>query len=128
MVNKLFGIKMGMTRYFLEEGKSSPVTVLQIGPCVVTQKKTTEKEGYNAIQVGYGPRKEKRVNKPLRGHFKASGNACFSYLKEIRVEDPGDTNYLESDLVDRLRFIEENEIINNSFTLTFNITKLCREK
>ncbi|MBW1816451.1 MAG: 50S ribosomal protein L3 [Deltaproteobacteria bacterium] len=89
MVNKLFGIKMGMTRYFLEEGKSSPVTVLQIGPCVVTQKKTTEKEGYNAIQVGYGPRKEKRVNKPLRGHFKASGNACFSYLKEIRVEDPG---------------------------------------
>ena len=88
MVNKLFGTKIGMTRYFLEEGKSSPVTVLQIGPCVVTQRKTIEKEGYNAIQVGYGVQKEKRVNKPLRGHFKAGGATCFSHLREIRVEDP----------------------------------------
>ena len=54
MVDKLFGQKVGMTRHFVEEGKSVPVTVLKVGPCVVIQKKTLENEGYNAIQVGYG--------------------------------------------------------------------------
>ena len=74
-----------MTRYFLEEGNSVPVTVLKIGPCVVIQKKTVEKEGYNAIQVGYGSKKSGRVNKPLQGHFKAAGDQSFSFLNEIRV-------------------------------------------
>jgi len=87
MVNKLFGKKIGMTRYFLEGGKSEPVTVVKIGPCVVTQKKTIEKEGYNAIQIGFGPKDEKRTNKPLKGHFDASGGRCFSYLNEVRVDD-----------------------------------------
>jgi large subunit ribosomal protein L3 len=90
MVDKLFGQKVGMTRHFVEEGKSVPVTVLKVGPCVVIQKKTLENEGYNAIQVGYGAQKESRVNKPLQGHFKAAGQECFAYLKEIRVDDPGD--------------------------------------
>ena len=88
MVNKLFGKKLGMTQYFLGEGNSCPVTVLQIGPCVVTQKKTQEKEGYNAIQVGFSPEKEKRLNKPLQGHFKAAGKGGFSVAREIRVDDP----------------------------------------
>ena len=88
MVSKLFGKKLGMTRHFLEEGKSVPVTVLKVGPCVVIQKKSNEKEGYGAIQVGCEAQKEIRVNKPLRGHFKASGSGCFAYLKEIRVDDP----------------------------------------
>ncbi|MBE9569896.1 MAG: 50S ribosomal protein L3 [Proteobacteria bacterium] len=88
MVNKLFGRKLGMTQHFLEEGKSVPVTVLKIGPCVVTQKKTVEKEGYNAIQVGYEPKKESRVNKPLRGHFRAAGERYFAHLNEIRIDDP----------------------------------------
>jgi large subunit ribosomal protein L3 len=90
MVDKLFGQKMGMTRHFVEEGMSVPVTVLKVGPCVVIQKKTLEKEGYNAIQVGYGAQKERRVNKPLLGHFNAAGKGCFRYLKEIRVDDPGE--------------------------------------
>lgn len=88
MVNKLFGKKLGMTQYFLGDGNSCPVTVLQVGPCVVTQKKTEEKEGYNAIQVGYEPQKEKRLNKPLQGHFKAAGKGGFRVAREIRVEDP----------------------------------------
>jgi large subunit ribosomal protein L3 len=88
MVKKLFGKKLGMTRHFLEEGRSVPVTVLKIGPCFVIQKKTIEKDGYNAIQIGYGPQKENRVNKPLRGHFKAAGERYFTHLKEIRVNDP----------------------------------------
>ena len=87
MVNKLFGKKIGMTRYFLEGGKSEPVTVVKIGPCVVTQKKTLEKEGYNAIQIGFGSKDEKRTNKPLKGHFEASGGKCFSHLNEVRVDD-----------------------------------------
>jgi len=92
MVKKLFGKKMGMTRYFLEEGKSVPVTVLKVGPCVVIQKKTREKEGYNAIQVGYGYQKESRVNKPRLGHFKSVGAGCFAHIKEIRIEDPESFN------------------------------------
>lgn len=88
MVKKLFGKKLGMTRYFLEEGKSIPVTVLEVGPCIVLQKKTREKEGYNAIQIGYGSQKENRVNKPLSGHFKKAGPGCFAHVKEIRIEDP----------------------------------------
>jgi len=87
MVNKLFGKKLGMTRIFLDEGNSVPVTVLKVGPCVVLQKKTREKDGYDAIQVGYEPRKEIRVNKPLKGHFTAAGKGCFTYLREIHVED-----------------------------------------
>ncbi|RLC28322.1 MAG: 50S ribosomal protein L3 [Deltaproteobacteria bacterium] len=88
MVNKLYGKKVGMSRFFLEEGKSVPVSILKVGPCVVLQKKTREKEGYNALQVGFEPRKESRVNKPLRGHFAAAGSGCFAYLREIRVDDP----------------------------------------
>jgi large subunit ribosomal protein L3 len=87
MVNKLIGKKLGMTRIFLDEGKSIPVTVLKVGPCVVLQKKTREKDGYDAIQVGYEPRKETRVNKPLKGHFEAAAKGCFAHIKEIRVEN-----------------------------------------
>lgn len=87
MVNKILGKKLGMTRYFLEGGSSVPVTVLQVGPCVVVQKKTREKEGYDAIQVGFVPKKEARANGPERGHVKASGGRSFSRLREIRVDD-----------------------------------------
>ena len=87
MVNKLIGKKIGMSRYFLDEGKSVPVTLLEVGPCVVVQRKTVANEGYNALQVGYKPQKENRINQPLRGHFKASGAGFFVDLKEIRVDD-----------------------------------------
>jgi large subunit ribosomal protein L3 len=89
MINKLFGRKIGMTSYFLDEGRSVPATVLKVGPCVVVQKKTLEKEGYNALQVGCSPKKESRINKPLKGHFKAVGDRYFSQLRELRIDDPG---------------------------------------
>lgn len=88
MVNKLFGKKLGMTSYFLEDGGSVPVTVLKVGPCVVIQKKTREREGYDALKMGYGPKKESRVNKPLKGQFKDVGGRFFTTLREIRVDDP----------------------------------------
>ena len=79
-----------MTRYFLEEGKSFPVTILEAGPCVVIQKKTKAKDGYEAIQVGFDPQKEKRVNKPLRGHYKNAGEGVYKKIREIKVEKAED--------------------------------------
>ena len=87
MLMKLIGKKLGMIRYFLDEGKCVPATLVKAGPCVVIQKKTLEKDGYQAIQVGFEVRKDKRVNKPLRGHFKAAGDRFFVHLREIRVDD-----------------------------------------
>ncbi|MFO7461597.1 MAG: 50S ribosomal protein L3 [Desulfatiglandales bacterium] len=86
MVGTLFGTKLGMSRFFLDEGKSIPVTIVKVTPCVVVQKKTSEKDGYEAIQVGFGPQKESRLTKPLRGHLKNSGERYFRHLREIQVE------------------------------------------
>ena len=88
MVNKLIGKKLGMTRYFLEEGRSVPVTVLEVGPCIVVQRKSKEKEGYNAIQVGFGAVPQSQVKKPLAGHCKKAKTGGFKHLREIEVEDP----------------------------------------
>jgi len=84
----LLGKKIGMTRVYSEHGQAIPVTVIEAGPCVVLQKKTEAKEGYNAIQVGFDPKKESRLNKPQAGHFKASGKGGFYHIKEFRVADP----------------------------------------
>lgn len=87
MAKKIFGKKLGMTRYFLDEGRSFPVTIVQTWPCVVIQKKTKARDGYEAIKVAFEVQKENRVNKPMRGQFKAAGDQCFKYLREIRVDD-----------------------------------------
>lgn len=88
MLKALLGKKLGMTRLFGEGGKSIPATVIKVGPCYVIQKKTLEKEGYNALQIGFQEVKESRVNKPLLGHFKKANTQCFAYLREVKVEDP----------------------------------------
>ena len=84
----IIGRKIGMTRLYDEYGKSIPVTVIEAGPCTVLQKKTVEKEGYNAIQVGFHKKKSSRVNKPLAGHCKRSGKDGFYHIKEFAVDDP----------------------------------------
>ena len=84
----LLGKKIGMTRVYSEQGQAIPVTVIEAGPCVVLQKKTEARDGYNAIQVGFDPKKESRINKPQTGHFKASGKGGFYHIKEFRVVDP----------------------------------------
>jgi large subunit ribosomal protein L3 len=84
----LLGKKIGMTRVYSEQGQAIPVTVIEAGPCVVLQKKTESKEGYNAIQVGFGTKKETRMNKPLAGHCKSAGKGGFYHIKEFRVADP----------------------------------------
>ncbi len=82
----LLGKKMGMTRLFVD-GVSVPVTIIKAGPCFVTQKKNDEVDGYQAIQVGFEPKKEKKTTKPLRGHFKKASVNPMRFLKEFRVEN-----------------------------------------
>ena len=87
MKKGILGKKLGMTQVFDENGKIVPVTVIEAGPCVVTQKKTTEKDGYNAVQVGFSDLREKLVNKPKQGHFNKAGVAFKRFVKELRLED-----------------------------------------
>lgn len=87
MKKGLIGKKIGMTQIFTEEGKVIPVTVVEAGPCVVTQKKTMENDGYEAVQVGFGDVKISKVNKPMKGHFDKNGVAPKKTLKEFRLED-----------------------------------------
>ena len=87
MKKAIIGKKIGMTQIFDENGKVVPVTVVEAGPCVVVQKKTIEKDGYEAIQVGFGEIREKLVNKPRKGHFAKAGVSLRRTLKEFRLED-----------------------------------------
>lgn len=87
MKKGLIGKKVGMTQIFDEAGSAIPVTVVEAGPCVVTQKKTMENDGYEAIQVGFGDVKVNRVNKPMKGHFDKADVAPKKTLKEFRLED-----------------------------------------
>ncbi|MBQ6004134.1 MAG: 50S ribosomal protein L3 [Clostridia bacterium] len=87
MLKAILGKKIGMTQIFTEEGAMIPVTVVEAGPCVVTQVKTEESDGYNAIQVGFGEVKERLVNKPTMGQFKKTGIDAKKYLREFRTEE-----------------------------------------
>lgn len=87
MKKGLIGKKIGMTQLFDENGKVIPVTVVEVGPCTVVQKKTVENDGYAAVQVGYGDVKITRVNKPEAGHFKKANVAPKKVLREFRLED-----------------------------------------
>ncbi len=87
MTKGIIGKKIGMTQIFDEKGRVIPVTVVEAGPCVVTQVKTTENDGYQAVQVGFGDQKPQRVNKPLTGHFKKGDVAPKKTLKEFRFDD-----------------------------------------
>ena len=83
----ILGRKLGMTQVFTIEGTLIPVTVVEVKPNVVLQKKTVEKDGYEAVQVAFGEVKEKRVNKPLRGHFAKAGVGFKKFVREFKVED-----------------------------------------
>lgn len=89
-VKALIGTKLGMTQVFDEEGRAVPVTLVEAGPCVVTQIRTTERDGYAAVQIAYGEIKESRVNKPLKGHFSKAGVTPARHLVEIRTDDAGE--------------------------------------
>ena len=87
MLQGLIGRKVGMTQVFSDEGDVIPVTVIEAGPCWVTQKKTKERDGYTAVQLGFGEKKVKRTTKPLRGHFEKTGVSPKRWLREFRVDE-----------------------------------------
>ena len=109
MKKAILGKKIGMTQIFTAEGAAIPVTVVEAGPCVITQIKTIENDGYNAIQVGFEDIEERKVNKPVRGHFAKLKLALKRHLTEFRLDDISTSNvgdelkadiFAEGDFVD----------------------------
>lgn len=92
MKKGLIGRKLGMTQVFDEKGKVIPVTVVELGPCAVVQKKTVENDGYAAVQLGFDDKKVTRTNKPMKGHFDKANVAPKKVLKEFRLEDDSALN------------------------------------
>lgn len=92
MKKGILGKKLGMTQIFAEDGTLIPVTVVEAGPCSVVQKKTVEKDGYSAVQIGYGDKKEKNTNKPAKGHFAKAGVAVKRYLRELKLDNAEEMN------------------------------------
>ena len=90
MKKAILATKVGMTQVFNENGVLIPVTVLQAGPCVVTQVKTMENDGYLAVQVGFTDKREKLVNKPVKGHFDKAGVSYKRYIREFKFENAGE--------------------------------------
>ncbi|MCF0104177.1 MAG: 50S ribosomal protein L3 [Eggerthellaceae bacterium] len=87
MINAIYGKKLGMTQVFLEDDELIPVTVIEAKPNVICQLKSKEKDGYNAVQLGFGEIKKDKVNKPMLGHFNKQGVEPKRYLREVRVKD-----------------------------------------
>lgn len=87
MKKGILGKKLGMTQVFTQNGLVIPVTVIEAGPCVVTQKKTVERDGYNAIQLAFGDVKESRLNKPQMGIFKKAGVSAKKFVKELKLDN-----------------------------------------
>jgi large subunit ribosomal protein L3 len=109
MCKGMIGKKVGMTGLFGPVGEYVPVTVVLVGPCVVTQIKTEATDGYNALQLGFGNRKEKRVTKPLAGHYRKAGNQLFEYLREVAVDNPGEYEVGQEIKVDMFKI---GELVN----------------
>ena len=105
----LLGNKIGMTQIFDESGNIIPVTILKVGPCVVTQVKTIEKDGYNAIQVGYGNVSSKALTQPELGHLQKSNIQPLKYLKEFRISDD---NEFEIGQILNVDAFSEGQLVN----------------
>ena len=109
----ILGKKIGMTSVFTENGTKMPCTVLSIGPCVITQIKTEETDGYNAVQLGYGEKSEKNTPKPLKGHFKKAGVDPAAKLFEVR-DFNFDKNVGDEITIDIFEEGEEIAVVGNS--------------
>jgi large subunit ribosomal protein L3 len=114
MSSGILGKKLGMTGMFTPDGRYVPATVIEAGPCVVTQIKTKGTDGYDALQLGFGDKRTLRVNKPLQGHFKKSGDQCFRYLKEFSVENPADYNIGQQLTVEMFKVGERVDVVGTS--------------
>lgn len=114
MVNTILGRKLGMTQVWGEDDTIIPVTVIQAGPCVISQVKTTDTDGYEAVQIGFGDIKEKKVNKPMQGHFAKAGVAPMRYLREVRVEDASEHAVGDTLTVEAFNDVDKVDVIGVS--------------
>ena len=114
MKKAILGKKLGMTQLFDETGKIIPVTVVEAGPCVVTQKKTADNDGYDAVQVGFKDIEERKVNKPLKGHFEKAGVTAKRYLREFKLDTAADMNVGEEIKVDVFEAGEKIDVTGTS--------------
>ncbi len=114
MSRGLLGKKLGMTGFFTPEGRYLPVTVIEAGPCVVTQIKTRATDGYDALQLGFGEKRKSRVNKPLQGHYKKSGEQCFRYLREFVVANPEEYNLGQEITVDMFQVGDRVDVVGTT--------------
>ena len=105
----LLGNKIGMTQIFDESGNIIPVTILKVGPCVITQVKTIEKNGYNAIQIGYGNVPSKALTQPELGHLQKSNIQPLKYLKEFRINN---NNEFEIGQILNVASFSEGQLVN----------------
>ncbi len=111
MIEGLIGRKVGMTQMFLDDGTLLAVTVIKAGPCFVVQKKISEKDGYEAIQIGFEEVKPQRATKPILGHFKKAGVPPLRFLKEFKVINGKADDYKSGDLV-RVDIFKEGDIVD----------------
>jgi large subunit ribosomal protein L3 len=114
MCKGLLGKKLGMTSLFLPDGRYVPVTVIQAGPCVVTQIKTEATDGYNALQLGFEEKRTSRTNKPQQGHFVKSGGTCYARLREFAVDDPAGFDLGQCIGTDLFQVGEKVEVVGTS--------------
>lgn len=114
MSKGLIGKKLGMTSIFTADGQHLPVTVIQAGPCIVTQIKTEATDGYNALQLGFEAKKTERTNKPQQGHFAKSGGQCFGKTREVEVDAPEEFTVGQNIGADLFKVGERVDVIGNS--------------
>ncbi len=114
MINAIIGRKLDMTQIFDSDGTVYPVTLVQVGPCTVTQVKTKKTDGYSAVQIGFGTKKAKSVNKPLKGHLDKVGKGYFEALREILVDEPEEHNPGDQILADMFEIGEHIDVIGKS--------------
>ena len=110
MKKAILATKVGMTQIWDDQGVLIPVTVLQAGPCVVTQVKTVENDGYSAVQVGFGDIREKLVNKPRKGQFDKAGVSVKRYIKEFRLENAEDYNVADEIKADIFAAVDKIDV------------------
>jgi large subunit ribosomal protein L3 len=115
MIEGMIGRKVGMTQLFAEDGKVTPVTVLEVGPCVIVQRKTADKDGYEAVQVGLVDAKSaKNANKPQKGHHEKASVPPTRILREFRTEDGSDPKPGEPVLVEMFDDVKKVDVIGTS--------------
>ena len=114
MCRGLIGKKLGMMGMFSSEGQQIPVTVVQAGPCVITQIKTEGTDGYNALQIGFGKKKASRINKPTAGHFQKSGSGGYAFLREFPVDKPDEYTLGQSVSLDIFKVGERVDILGTT--------------